>query len=810
MAVEQLQNYRKLKHDGVLPISVGQSRQETAWKNKNVHWSTLVKKLETTCRTPETIGQFLKMSKAAQDKIKDIGGFVGGSLKGGHRKADTVECRQIVALDADYANPSLADDLPFTIDGAYCIYSTHKHQPEKPRLRILIPLDRPVSPEEYEAIARKLADKIGIDMFDDTTYQPNRLMFWPSTASDGEYVFRVADEEWTSADAVLAEYPDWTDASYWPESSRTVSQRKSAVKKQADPMEKKGLVGAFCRTYTIQEAIETFLPDTYTPCADPNRYTYANGSTSAGLVVYDDRFAYSNHATDPASGQLCNAFDLVRIHKFGSLDEDTAAGTPATSLASYRAMQDFVREDRRSLKMLRAMQQDGLTTREAQLSFVDDENEDWQEELAVNKKGEILNLLKNAVTILQNDPLLKGFRFNQLADNIEIEDDGVPWRNAGRFWKDADDAQLESYLADKYTEFTKGRIMSAVEKVADDRSYHPVLEYLDGLPDWDGVKRADTLLVDYLGAENTEYVRAVTRKTLTAAVRRVRQPGCKFDTVLVLCGPQGIGKSTLIHRLGKEWFTDSLNLADTKDKTAAEKLQGNWICEVQELAGIGAAGVKTLRSFLSTQNDKYRAAYGRRVADHPRQCIMIGTTNSEDGYLNDTDGGRRFWPVNTPCEGIRKAWFITDAEVDQIWAEVLAGYDPDDSLVLEGAAAEAAKAMQKAAMISDPREGLVAAYLDRLLPDDWYSRDLEKRRDYLYGTETPMPKAVLRRDRVTVQEIWSECLGRDPRKMEQRDTYEVKRIMAKMDGWEYSPNKFPRDAAYGGKQMRGFIRTFKK
>src|SRR5699024_1079142 len=110
--------------------------------------------------------------------------------------------------------------------------------------------------------------------------------------------------------------------------------------------------------------------------------------------------------------------------------------------------------------------------------------------------------------------------------------------------------------------------------------------YLDVLPEWDGVKRVDTLLIDYLGAEDTEYVRQVTRKTLCAAVNRVKDPGCKFDTMLVLCGPQGIGKSTLIQKLGGKWFTDSLSIADMKDKTAAEKLQGFWLIEVGELAGM--------------------------------------------------------------------------------------------------------------------------------------------------------------------------------------------------------------------------------
>lgn len=800
-----IEAFQKLKYDAELPISTGRSRNETSWKNKTMHWSTLVAKLRTTVRTAETLAEFLKMSKADQDRIKDIGGFVGGHLKGGRRKKDTVEYRQIVALDADFAPEGLASELEYLIPGAYVVYSTHKHKPSKPRLRILIPLDRPVTPDEYEAIARKLADNIGIDYFDDTTYEPNRLMYWPSTASDGEYVFDAVDEPWVSANDILAQYPDWTDTSYWPESSRTIETRKKTAAKQGDPTQKKGLIGAFCRTYTIQDAIETFLSDVYTPCAMPGRYTYTGGSTSAGLVLYDDMFAYSNHATDPASGKLCNAFDLVRIHKFGDLDKDLPGDTPTTKLHSYAAMMDWVRDDKETVKTSVLERKEDATA-----SFgEEDDDEGWVSQLAVNKAGVVVNSLQNALLILQNDPALHGIVFNQLADNLEIRDGGVPWKKQGRFWRDADDAQLEAYLANAYTEFTKARILSAITKVADDRAYHPVKEYLQQLPEWDGEKRVDTLLIDYLDADDTAYVRAVTRKTLCAAVQRVRHPGCKFDTVLVLCGPQGIGKSTLVHKLGKDWFSDSLNLADTRDKTAAEKLQGQWIIEIGELAGIGAAGVRTLRSFISTQDDKYRASYGRRVSSHPRQCIMIGTTNSEEGYLNDTDGGRRFWPVNTPGGGLQGPWDLTDDDVDQIWAEVLTYVDAGEELILSGDVAEEAERMQMAAMIGDPREGKVAVYLDTLLPENWYDRSLDKRRDFLYGSEFPSPETPLRRDRVSAQEIWCECFGYDIRKMEQKDVYMIKKIMMKMDGWEYSKERLPRDKAYGGKQIRGYIRQLK-
>lgn len=797
MGIEKLEDYRvKMKYDGSLAVSVGKSRMEKNWKNKTMTWSQFLAKLRVPLRSGETLSEYLQMSKADQDRIKDIGGFIGGRLKNGQRKTENVESRQLITLDADFAPAELSDILYLYIDGAYAVYSTHKHSPEKPRLRILIPLDREVTPDEYEAIARKLAEGIGIDYFDDTTYQASRLMYWPSSSIDGEYIFEYEDVPWICADDVLAQYPDWTDTSYWPESSRTREKRKKTAKKQGDPCEKSGLIGAFCRTYDIDSAIREFLPEVYIPCNMPGRYTYAEGSTAAGLVLYEEKFAYSNHATDPAGGKLCNAFDLVRIHKFGALDEDAAPDTTVTKLPSYKAMMDFIQKDGNTkLTVVEERRQD----------FSEEETEDWEKNLELDKNGLLKNSLNNCLAVLHNDPKLKAIVFNQMADNLEIKGE-IPWKKHGKFWRDADDAQLEAYLSRNYKEFSKAKITSAITKVADDRAYHPVREFLSSLPEWDGIPRVDTLLIDYLGAEDTDYVRAVTRKTLCAAVHRVMHPGCKFDTVLVLCGPQGIGKSTLIARLGGEWFSDSLNLADTRDKTASEKLQGYWIIEIGELAGMGSAGVKTLRSFITTQDDRYRASYGRRVSSHPRQCIFIGTTNSEDGYLNDVEGGRRFWPVNTPCVGKKKVWDMSKEEVLQIWAEVKQLETSGESLILEGDVAEEAVKKQKAAMMSDPREEKVREFLEVMLPADWYERTLDRRRDFLYGTERPLPETPLRRDFISAQEIWCECFGNSITKMTKSDTYDIKGILAKIDGWESARNNRKQLGKCYGRQ-RGYFRS---
>ena len=190
-----------MKFDQELDIAVGASRKQKKWKNTRMYWSALVDKLSTTVRTPETLADYKKMPKSKQDDIKDIGGFVGGYLEKGSRSK--VKHRQVIALDIDFGDISIWDSWEVLYGNASCIYSTHKHEPANQRLRLIIPLDRKVNVEEYQAIARKIANNLGIDAFDDTTYQPQRLMYWPSTSSNGDYVFRFIDSEFISADLSL-------------------------------------------------------------------------------------------------------------------------------------------------------------------------------------------------------------------------------------------------------------------------------------------------------------------------------------------------------------------------------------------------------------------------------------------------------------------------------------------------------------------------------------------------------------------------------------------------------------------------------
>ncbi len=762
-----------------LNIAIGKSRFDTEWKNKTMTWDELVGRLKKTHRTHETVQEYKNMSKDEQGKIKDTGGFVGGHLKGGQRLKGNVKNRSLITLDVDFANKDFWDDFTMLYDYAAALYSTHKHTFNSPRYRLIIPLSEPVSAEQYEAIARRIAGDIDIELFDDTTYQPSRLMYWPSTPKDGAYVFEVQDGPLLDPHEILELYDDWSDVSYWPMSSRSVAKRKSLKDKQEDPTTKKGVIGAFCRTYSMHDALETFLSDVYEPCDTPDRYTYINGSTSAGLVVYDDKYAYSNHSTDPAGEQLCNAFDLVRIHKFSHLDEKASKFTNATKLPSYKAMMDFAEEDTKTKKTI---VKEGIKVGHDDFEDIDpEEYEDdaWMEQLEL-VKGRIANSIDNIVLILENDPRLKGtFAYNEF-DHIEVTLKSLPWRKVNnqidKVLRDSDDSNLRHYLEKNYDVTGKEKIKDAIKVVANRHTFHPVKEYLESCT-WDGVERVDTLLIDYLGAEDTPYTRAVTHKTLVAAIARIYEPACKFDYMLTLSGPQGVGKSSLFDRLGGEWFSDSLTSVTGKE--SYEQLQGVWIMEMGELSALKKSEVEATKQFLSKREDRYRRAYGERVEQFPRHNIFVGTTN-EKQFLRDDTGGRRFWIVDLVEKAKHDLFKELDKEtVANIWAEAKSYYELGEELKLDPSLEEEAKEIQEAHGEDTPKLGLIIQYIETLLPDNWADMDLYQRRDFLHGDTFSNPgEGTVPRDKVCAAEVWCEVYEK---KLGELTSYEAKEINRLLD-----------------------------
>lgn len=410
-------------------------------------------------------------------------------------------------------------------------------------------------------------------------------------------------------------------------------------------------------------------------------------------------------------------------------------------------------------------------------------DEDWQNKLALDRRGNIKDTLQNIALIIRNDENFKHIVYNEFKDTIDVIGP-LPWKQVKPGWNDSDLANAKVYFERVYGIWSPTKFKDALlAVVSSDRLYHPIKDYFATLH-WDGQERIDTLLIDYFGAKDSPYTRAVIRKTLVAAVARIYKPGVKFDSILVLNGPQGMGKSTFFAILGKQWFSDSLSISDMRDKTAAEKLLGNWILEISEMNGIRKTEVEVVKSFVTRQDDKFRQAYGVNVESHPRKCIIVGSTNSEGGFLRDVTGNRRFWPVHVPGTGKHHPWELDC--VDQIWAEAIHLYNEGEELFLKGAEAEEAYKMQQEAMESDDREGIVQDYLDRLLPDNWASMDIYQRRAFLGGGEfeTVGVKGTVMRERVCIMEIWVECFGKERQNLKKADSYEIEGILNKIGGWK--------------------------
>lgn len=763
-----------LQNDKQLTVTVGNSRKSISWNPLTLTVSELYTRLETPMRGAETLTEYLSMSKAEQDNRKDIGGFVGGRLKGQRRKADNVLDRCIVTLDFDTIPPFGTEKVLNTLEAAghgYCVYSTRKHRPEAPRLRIMIATDRDMSPDEYDALSRWIAAEVGITMADPTTFEPSRLMYWPSCCADGEYVFRYKDAPFLSVDKTLGQYTDWKDWTQRPQVPGATNYQKLAVR-QGDPETKPGLIGAFCRVYDIFSAMDELLPGIYAPCDnDPHRYTYLNGSTTGGAVVYDDgKFLYSHHATDPCGGKLVNAADLVRLHKFGHLDEAAALDTPVNKLPSYKAFLDYAHSDTKVSALLikeryEAGQKEfegvggGNATQITTGNAAGDDPNAWMIQLQTTQTGAIKQTIDNIRIILENDPILKGrFALNRFANSVEVQG-ALPWmvKEEKRRWNDADTNGLYWYLEKRYEITKRGNIDAAFALCVEQNAFNRVADYINGLM-WDGTPRLDTVFIDYLGASDDAYTRAVTRKSFTAAIARAMEPGCKYDNMLILCGPQGIGKSTLLDTASRGWFNDSIRSFEGKD--ASELLQGVWIVEIAELDAFRRTDVSRIKQFLSLRADRYRAAYGRTVQELPRRCVFFGTCNEKD-FLQDETGNRRFWPVDVGViPAVKSVWRDLPSEIDQIWAEAKARWQTGEQLYLTGELEQTAQERQEQHRDASPQEGLIAEFLSRPIPADWQDWPVDRRRDW-WAQATHGEVETVDREYVSVIEIWCELFNRN-------------------------------------------------
>jgi predicted P-loop ATPase len=307
-----------------------------------------------------------------------------------------------------------------------------------------------------------------------------------------------------------------------------------------------------------------------------------------------------------------------------------------------------------------------------------------------------------------------------------------------------------------------------------------------------------------LGAEDSTYTRAVTRKMLSGAVARVFNPGVKFDSVLVLVGPQGHGKSEIIKRLGRSWFSDTLTTIQGKE--AYEQIQGFWLIEIPELQALKKADVETIKMFTSKSEDSYRAAYDRFTCTRKRQCVFFGTTNRFE-FLKDQTGNRRFWPVDIYPEKATKKIFadLTDYEVGQIWAETMQIYSKGEKLYLDTDELETlARSEQDRHLDVDPMTGDVVAYLNMKLPEKWDKWGIYERRNYLNSDFGVREEGVKTRDKVCIAEIWCEVYGYDKADLTRQKSRDISDIIMKTGEWERAKKTIKFGNNYGA--QKGFLR----
>ena len=784
-----------------LMIAQGRDRMASVWQNTPISWDDLKARLSAPVVTRETALEYAGMTREEQTRVKDVGGFVGGYLNEGRRKADKVRCRSLITLDYDAFDSDHLDQIRKMLRCAWVIHSTHKHTDSAWRVRLVVPADRDMTPDEFGAVSRRVAEQCGFAGLDRSTFEPCRLMFWPSHSKDAPFLFVESKySRLLEVDRFLSTFEDWRDMSEWPQMPEETEfleaverRREGRGGKSSDPLAKRGIVGAFCRVYSVPEAIETFLNGVYVKARARNRYTFSGGSTAGGAWVLDQgRFLYSFHSTDPHAGTLMNAFDLVRLHQFSHLDAQAGRDTRPDRLPSYKAMQEFALEDP-AVKLLLMDERRAKAAKDfgdipageekspAKLSGVPTEGRECVEEedtrspeqrewdkirvsLPFNKDGSLKTSAESVVKVLTTDPALRGrTRYNEFAGIVEATNP-LPWKRNSEQWSDSDDANLRVWLDRNYGITGKEKIYDALEAVSGAQRFHPIKDYLESLT-WDGVPRLGKLFTEVLGAEDTALNRRLSELIFTAACRRIYEPGVKFDYFIILTGKEGSGKSSLFALMGGRWFSDSVSTIEGKE--GMQSVQGCWIIEMGELTATKRSEATMVKAFISRQTDRYRAAYGRRTEEHPRQCVLVGTTN-EDLFLRGVTTGNRRSPVVEIIPELRKCDMPVREYVetfrDQLWAEAMMMHRRGDPIWLDDPELERAahETQERHNLdIQNPLFGEIDKFLDMWLPVGWEGMNSGERQRFL--DERPEGgfegAGYERRSTVTVPEILREGLG---------------------------------------------------
>jgi hypothetical protein len=767
-----------------LNIAIGSSRRAVKWQNTQISWQQLLMKLEKPTITKETIECYVAMTKSEQDNIKDVGGFVGGFCKNESRSKSSISSRDLLCWDFDnctteiYKKLAKLDEMKVT----YVIHSTHKHTPTKPRLRVIIPLEVTLSSKhgEYEFAIEKMTEKLDLmDMVDRISFERNRLVYWPSISSNAEYYFKSGEGEYLNWLPYLEGFEGDGQENKNPGQTKTnKGQNKDKTKKRwykKDPRLVTGVIGAFNRTYPISKCIAEFLSDVYSGPDERGRYTFIAGTGASGVEVKDDdTLCQSYHSTDPArcykgseKPRECNSFDLIMIHKY---DDD----------------QDKLKKAIKWALELDDIHEDEKFKKEQEYNFYRGVAWDIEQIQMMGKEGQKISypLLSESNLAILLDHLGVKIAYNEMMQRKFI--DGVKWED------DDYSVMKDRCQAYKFKSMSRPDLLSHLNILAKKNSYHPIKAYLESLK-WDGVARVETLLSTYFDAVDNEYTRGIMRKVLAGAVKRVYEPGCEMQYMLVLSGTSDIGKSSFWRRLaGEEWFSDDMQLTDMGPRTGTEKIQNKWIVELPELSGMKKADMEAVKAFLTRQEDVCRLAYGRETSNLARQSIMVGTTN-EDGFLKDLTGNKRFLPVKVTRR------LKDDLDRDQIWAEVMTFWENEDIRLSQKLRYMAEQAANEAMEVDD-KFALVVKFLETKIPlNVWQDMKIWERQEFIKNADdkeknTFLSKDLFLREKVAPLEIWCECFGRTKDSIKRADSNEITACLIKLN---WTKKMSARDREYG-------------
>lgn len=729
------------------PVAYADRPNDAHWRQDTVTWDEICEWVKHPAKRKEcgnyilaTLQRTAKVHAGAKEPCKNI-----------HRDNRSVTRRSaVLALDVDTPDTGFDVQVELLLSGtSYVLHTTYSSTPSEPRYRLLVQVDRDMAPDEYVAATQALADRLGMDQFDAGSFQPARFMYRPGTRKPEWYDYAIGEGSPLHVEDLLDAFEKDLSAKPIPHPG----------KNKRDPFELEDPIGSFNRAYEDWDLLIEVYDLPYDKVSE-DRYHLRGATSEAGMgpVSGAPGLVYSHHAHDPAHGKTCSAFDLVRLHWFGDLDEGSKPGTPVNKLPSHIQMLEVASRDSAVIKA----QFDAVVS-DFDLPLpegAEPPDTSWMGKLKLSKQGRFIDDVKNWDLIGKHDPVFQQLYFNVLTVSPEVSGN-LPWRRVdsmNRTFDATDIVKLRFYLERKFKfrpskEFTYDLVIAK----AADRRVSPVQDYLEQLV-WDGTPRVETCLP---GASPTRYNRLVARKLLAAAVARVFQPGLKWDHTLVLHGPEGVGKSTWIERMATVGYPERRSYAYTlgriADKDTLLAMHMSWIVVSDEGHTLRKSDNDQLKEFLTRTADVFRMPYDRETVVHPRQCVIWSTTN-DDIFLRKQDGNRRFLMVR--CLERFDIDAMTPEYVDQLWAEAVAIYRSNERLWLTDDEARLAEMERDPFVEEDTHAGVIEEFLNTPVPPDWWSKSPEGRRSWMEDrTNGFEPEGDFVVGRTCSRQLWHEAFG---------------------------------------------------